>query len=120
MGTIWDGTNEYWKEKKMTDSEQNEMDDLRMELANTKIELERAIVMYNDLARKSVAPDMLKRYCDNARAYGWECGKSQMTRTELPPQINSSEDNPFLNPDWDAHIKAEQAGFMLSSGDVPL
>ena len=104
----------------MTDSEQNEMDSLRRENATLQRELERARAMYNDLASETISPDMLKRYCDNARAYGWECGKSQLTGRELPEMINSTEDNPFTNPDWDAHIKTQLAGFMLSSGNVPL
>lgn len=104
----------------MIDSEQNEMDSLRRENATLQRELERARTMYNHLASKVIAPDMLKRYCDNARAYGWECGKQGLFGRLLPAVINSTENNPFVNPDWDDHIKTQQAGFMLSAGEVPL
>lgn len=32
----------------------------------------------------------------NARAYGWEIGRG----TPMAEQIESSPDNPFINPDW--------------------
>lgn len=32
----------------------------------------------------------------NARAYGFEIGRGQ----EIGPQVNASEDNPFLSRDW--------------------
>ena len=101
----------------MTDSEQNEMDSLRRENATLQRELERARMMYNHLASKSVAPDMLKRYCDNARAYGWEIGFRQI---DPCAQVTTSRQNPFVKPDWDAEILEEANAFIVTARDVPL
>lgn len=63
---------------------------------------------------------MLKRYCDNARAYGWECGVRDLRGTDIPHVVNSSQYNPFVKPDWDAHLNNDEVGFQLAARDVPL
>lgn len=67
----------------------------------------------------------LKRYCDNARAYGWEAGRlfaaadSVMNLPALQPIYNSHPSNPFVNPDWDRDLKIPQ-GFIVTAKDNQL
>jgi hypothetical protein len=39
----------------------------------------------------------------NARAYGYEVGRGRL----LAKGIETSEDNPFLDPNWRDHVEAE-------------
>ena len=50
----------------------------------------------------------------NARAYGWEVGRGQ----PIGAVIQSSPDNPFLDPDWAGGVDHEALGYQgkLSSG----
>ena len=103
------------------------------ELMQLRQELERAKLLYNDLARENevlreaghITPELLKRYCDQARAYGWEAGRlfgwsrASETFDGLESMYKSHPQNPFINPDWDEDLKLPQ-GFMLSFKDVPL
>jgi hypothetical protein len=109
-------------------------------------ELEQAKTLYNDLAHKHeviledadiskpenpeavnyhLTDSEFKRYCDNARAYGWEAGKrdhSNLTGTgRLQAMYTSSRGNPFVDPDWDAHLKTEDGqGFIVTAKDNQL
>lgn len=105
----------------MTDSEQAEMAALRREL-------DQARDMYNDLAREHerlkevgyISPELLKRITDQARAYGWECGRADLTGTQLHAVITTSSRNPFTNPNWDEHLKDRDLGWQVTWKDVPL
>lgn len=44
-----------------------------------------------------LSPQQLEELDRNARAYGFEIGRGQRTDSD---QIDSSPDNPFLDPDW--------------------
>jgi len=98
-------------------------------------ELEQAKLLYNDLARENEAlreagqmtPDVLKKYCDNARAYGWEAGRlyglASSVDNDIPklePSYNSHPSNPFTNPDWDAELKLPRQGWNVTFIDAPL
>jgi len=68
----------------------------------------------------------LKRYCDNARAYGWEAGRAYGLASsvdkdipKLEPVYNSHPSNPFTNPDWDKDLKLPQ-GFMVTATENQL
>jgi hypothetical protein len=111
----------------------NELDAVRQKLDAVQKELEQAKLLYNDLARENealreagkITPDLLKKYCDNARAYGWEAGKrdhSNLTGTgRLQAMYTSSRGNPFVDPDWDAHLKIEEGqGFIVTAKDNQL
>lgn len=39
----------------------------------------------------------------NARAYGWEVGRGQ----EIGSEVQTSDDNPFLDPDWRDRIPGQ-------------
>jgi len=91
-------------------------------------ELEQAKTLYNDLAHKHeviledadvpkpenpeavnhhLTDSELKRYCDNARAYGWESGLryGRSHETALRRVYDSSAQNPFVDPDWDRELR---------------
>ena len=68
----------------------------------------------------------LKRYCDNARAYGWEAGRAYGLASSvdkdipnLEPVYNSHPSNPFVQPDWDKDLKRPQ-GFMVTATENQL
>lgn len=48
----------------------------------------------------SLNPPELIELDRQARAYGWEIGHGQ----PLGKEINTSEDNPFMDPNWRDHI----------------
>lgn len=88
---------------------------------------------YNDLARENeelkefgpLTSDLLKRYCDNARAYGWEAGRlhyvEDTTSTiTLKAVYNTSPNNPFVNPDWDKDLKADVLRALVTATETPL
>lgn len=65
--------------------------------------------------------EMLKRYTDQARAYGWEAGRYFALKgiQDLRPQYDSHADNPFVRPDWDAALPST-TGFQVTAKDNPL
>jgi hypothetical protein len=71
-------------------------------------------IVHNHGRLLDIDADMLKKYCDNARAYGWEIGARGIEPVE---QVISQEGNPFVNPDWDAKLKKERTGWVLSAND---
>lgn len=96
-------------------------------------ELETAKLLYNDLARENEAlreaghmtPEVLKKYCDNARAYGWEAGRiyGSLSLQDAIPALQATYSshplNPFVDPDWDKDLKLPQ-GWNLTAKDNPL
>lgn len=114
------------------------------ELLSLRRELETCKRLYNDLAREyeelkeanianridhllenpivyQLSEADLKRYCDNARAYGWEAGRLSVLNPllELKPKYDSHNDNPFVKPDWDRNLPANP-GFQVTAKDNPL
>lgn len=51
--------------------------------------------------------DEIEELDRNARAYGWEIGRGQ----PIGPQIETTPDNPFLNPDWRAAAQGTSEPF---------
>jgi len=62
----------------------------------------------------------LKRYCDNARAYGWEAGLryGREHETALRRVYESSAQNPFVDPDWDRELRFP--AFLVTAKDNQL
>lgn len=64
--------------------------------------------------------EMLKRYCDQARAYGWEAGLRYVGGDrKLRAVYESALENPFVKHDWDKELKLPQ-GFQLTFKENPL
>lgn len=67
-----------------------------------------------------ITKEMLKRYCDQARAYGWEAGlRYAAGEGALRPIYESSPQNPFVHPDWDKNLRLPQ-GWQLTFKENPL
>lgn len=62
----------------------------------------------------------LKRYCDNARAYGWEAGLhyGREHETALRRVYETSAQNPFVDPNWDRELK--YPAWLVTAKDNPL
>jgi len=64
--------------------------------------------------------ESLKRYCNNARAYGWEAGFAwgSSASAVLKSVYDTNQYNPFVNPDWDKHLKLQ--GFLVTAKENQL
>lgn len=80
----------------------------------TPAEESEARMAYATFNTKEDFEAILKRYCDQARAYGWEAGlRYAAGDRKLRAVYESALENPFVKPDWDKELKLPQ-GFQLT------
>lgn len=78
-------------------------------------ELNKACFMRsNEVQTLNMTTADLKRYCDNARAYGWEVGRGK----PIQDGLFTHPDNPFTKPDWDKDLT--RSGFLVTAVENPL
>jgi len=85
-----------------------------------KSNLDRAKEQLQAVGYHVLTDEDLKRYCDNARAYGWEAGLryGQSHEVELRRVYESSAQNPFVDPNWDGELK--YPAWLVTAKDNPL